>query len=114
MEYAFIHKKTKKIVRHDLRMSDYDAFKKKHPQLERYHDSAPAITFNGRTFRSLDAQTDNGWKEVLSKIAEKNKGSQLANDYGKKSIKDVKSRLAIEKAAKKRIAAEKAMKKGGK
>ena len=111
MEYSFINKKTKKVVRYDLKMSDYDAFKAKHPNLERYHDSAPAVTYNGRTFRSLDAQTDNTWKEVLSKIAEKNKGSQLSNDYGKKSIKDVKTRLAIEKAAKKRIAAEKAVKK---
>lgn len=111
MEYAFIHKKTKKIVRHDLRMSDYDAFKKKHPNLERYHDSAPAVTYNGRTFRSLDAQTDNGWKEVLSKIAEKNKGSQLANDYGRKSIKESKTHEVVQKHAKKRIAAEKAAKK---
>jgi len=111
MEYAFIHKKTKKIVRHDLKISEYDAFKKKHPNLERYLDGAPAVTFNGRTFRSLDAKTDNGWKEVLSKIADQNKGSQLANDYGRKTIKEVKTRELVQKHAKKRIAAEKAAKK---
>jgi len=111
MEYSFIHKKTKKVVIHNLKISEYDAFKAKHPELERYHDSAPAVTFNGRTFRSLDSQTDNGWKEVLSKIADKNKGSQLANDYGRKTIKEVKTREVVQKHAKKRIAAEKALKK---
>lgn len=107
MEYTFIDTKTKKIVVHDLKISEYDAFKKANPRLERYHDSAPAVTFNGRTFRSLDAQTDNTWKEVLSKVAEKHKGSPLAEQYGKKTIKEVKTREVVAKHVKK-------MKSGGK
>lgn len=104
MEYTFIDKKKKKIVTVDLKISQYDAYKAAHPNLERYHDSAPAVTFNGRTFRSLDAKTDNTWKEVLSKVAEGNKGTPLADRYGRKTINEVKTREVIEKHAKKKLA----------
>ena len=99
--YTFIDTKKKAIVEVDLKMSEYDKFKKKNPHLERYHTTAPAVTFNGRTFRSLDAKTDNTWKEVLSKIAEKNPASPLAESYRKKSVKEVKTREVLNKYQKK-------------
>ena len=37
---------------------------------------------------SVDSHTDNGWKEVMSKISEAHPNSHLANQYGKKSVKD--------------------------
>jgi hypothetical protein len=37
---------------------------------------------------SLDSKTDNGWKEVLSKVSEAHPASNLASQYGKKSVKD--------------------------
>ena len=37
---------------------------------------------------SLDSKTDNGWKEVLSKVSEAHPASNLAAQYGKKSVKD--------------------------
>jgi hypothetical protein len=37
---------------------------------------------------SVDSHTDNGWKETLSKISEAHPGSNLANQYGSKSIVD--------------------------
>ena len=36
----------------------------------------------------VDGHTDNGWKEVMSKISEAHPNSHLANQYGKKSVKD--------------------------
>ena len=37
---------------------------------------------------SVDSKTDNGWKEVLSKVSEAHPASNLAAQYGKKSVKD--------------------------
>lgn len=101
MEYHFINKRSKKLRIVNLKISEYDAFKKKNPNLERYHATAPAISFNGRTFGSLDAQTDGGWKEVLSKIAENNPMSPLADRYGKKTIKQSRTRDLLDKHRKK-------------
>ena len=36
----------------------------------------------------IDSKTDNGWKEVLSKVSEAHPASNLATQYGKKSVKD--------------------------
>jgi len=37
---------------------------------------------------TVDSHTDNGWKETLAKISEAHPGSNLANQYGSKSIVD--------------------------
>ena len=45
-----------------------------------------------QTGDNIDAKTDSGWKETLSKISEAHPDSELANQYGKrKSAKDVKT-----------------------
>ena len=36
---------------------------------------------------TIDGKTDNGWKEVMSKISEAHPKSELAQRYGKKSVK---------------------------
>ena len=52
--------------------------------------SAPMII--SQTGDNIDAKTDAGWKETLSKISEAHPDSELANQYGKrKSAKDVKT-----------------------
>ena len=38
---------------------------------------------------SVDTHTDNGFKEVLSKVSEAHPESPLAERYGRKSVKDV-------------------------
>ena len=40
---------------------------------------------------------DSGWKDTLSKIAEKHPDSPLADRYGKKTIKQLKARRAYNK-----------------
>ena len=47
---------------------------------------------SGMSYRS-----DGGWNEVKSKIAEAHPTSPLADRYGKKSIKQVKTRDVIKK-----------------
>jgi hypothetical protein len=52
--------------------------------------SAPMII--SQTGDNIDAKTDVGWKETLSKISEAHPDSELAKQYGKrKSAKDVKT-----------------------
>jgi len=46
---------------------------------------------------SLDSKTDNGWKEVLSKVSEAHPASNLASQYGKKSVKDTQVDRIIQK-----------------
>ena len=46
-------------------------------------------------------KNDQGWKETLSKIAEANPQTPLGHQYGKKDVKSVKTRQAVEKAKRK-------------
>ena len=100
MEYSFKNIKTGKIVRHELKISEYDEFKKNHPELERYHESAPSLSYLGTG--DLDGKkTDNTWKEVLQKVAEQNPRSPLADKVRRKSIKEIKTNQILEKHIKK-------------
>ena len=100
--YTFRHIKNGVICEVEMNVSEYDAFKKANPLLERYFDSAPAVSFNGRYFGGLDASTDNTWKERLAKIGEKFPDSPLAKNYNKKpDIKKIKTKEIIKKHAKK-------------
>lgn len=49
------------------------------------------------TTGSIDSKTDGGWKEVLGKVSEKHPDSPLADRYGKKSIKEIKTKQVVEK-----------------
>ena len=51
---------------------------------------------------NIDSKTDNGWKEVLSKVSEAHPASHLANQYGKKSVKDTQVNNIIKKHKRKR------------
>ena len=46
---------------------------------------------------TMDGKTDNGWKEVMSKISEAHPKSELAKRYGKKSVKDTQIERVIKK-----------------
>ena len=100
--YTFLNTKSKKIEEHQLNLSDYDSFKLANPHLERYFDSAPGFTFDGKSFNGVRSKIDNGFKEVLSKIAEKNPASPLAAEYRRPSNKEVKTKEIIKKHVEKR------------
>ena len=50
----------------------------------------------------VDGKTDSGWKDVLSKISEAHPASNLAQQYGKRSVKDTQVDAVIKKHRKKR------------
>jgi hypothetical protein len=54
----------------------------------------------------LTHKNDQGWKENMSRIAEAHPTSPLADRYGKKSIKQIRTQQALKKN-KQRIAARK-------
>ena len=82
--YRFLNKRTKKEYTDLMSISEMEEFiQKKHIKL------LPPTQLNiVSSTGSLDSKTDNGWKEVLSKVSEAHPASNLATQYGKKSVKD--------------------------
>ena len=82
--YRFYNKKTKEEYTDLMSISEMEEFiKKKHIKI------LPPTQLNiVSSTGSIDSKTDNGWKEVLSKITDAHPASALANQYGKKSVKD--------------------------
>ena len=82
--YRFYNKRTKKEYTDLMSISEMEEFiQKKHITL------LPPTQLNiVSSTGSLDSKTDNGWKEVMSKISEAHPNSHLADQYGKKSVKD--------------------------
>lgn len=109
MIYTFRNLKTGRIEEHDLKVSEYDSFKEKHKKtLERYLDEAPSFSYSGPG--DFDGKkTDNAWKENMARLAELNPRTPLAEKYGRKTIKQVKTDEIIKKHSK--IAMEKAKEK---
>ena len=99
--YNFRNKKTGEITEEFMSISAREAFLKKNKNLEPYLESAPSFNYSAAGFRGVSDRTDNGFKEVLSKIAEKNPASALAEKYGNKSIKQMKTKEVIQKHMKK-------------
>ena len=91
--YRFYNSKTKKEYTDLMSISEMEEFiKKKHIKL------LPPTQLNiVSSTGSIDSKTDNGWKEVLSKVSEAHPASNLASQYGKKSVKDTQIDSVIKK-----------------
>ena len=94
--YEFLNKKTKKLEEYSMSISAYDEFKASNPHLERYYSEAPSFSYSG-TGDMHGKKTDNTWKEVMSKIAEQNPRSPLADNVLKKSAKRIKTDQVLKK-----------------
>ena len=82
--YRFYNKRTKKEYTDLMSISEMEEFiKKKHIKI------VPPTQVNiVSSVGHIDSKTDSGWKDVLSKITDAHPASALANQYGKKSVKD--------------------------
>ena len=91
--YRFYNSKTKEEYTDLMSISEMEEFiKKKHIKL------LPPTQLNiVSSTGSIDSKTDNGWKEVLSKVSEAHPASNLASQYGKKSVKDTQIDGVIKK-----------------
>ena len=101
--YEFVNKKTGKVEEHLISISAYDSFKAENPHLERYYSEAPGFSYSG-TGDLAGKKTDNTWKEVMSKIAEQNPRSPLAEKVLKKDTKRIKTDQVLAKHRKKQAA----------
>lgn len=89
--YTFRDAETGDVFDVMMTLSDYDEYKKQHPLHERYFDGAPSL-ISGSSLK-----TDNGFKEVLSRVAEAHPTSPLANQTLSKSIKQSQTDRAVTK-----------------
>ena len=91
--YRFYNSKTKEEYTDLMSISEMEEFiKKKHIKL------LPPTQLNiVSSTGSIDSKTDNGWIEVLSKVSEAHPASNLASQYGKKSVKDTQVDRVIQK-----------------
>jgi hypothetical protein len=89
--YSFINQATGEIEDHYMKISELDDFKTTNPHLDQMV-TAPNIV-GGVSIR--DKQSD-GMKEVFSRIAEKNPGSNL-DSYRSKTSAEVKTREVLNK-----------------
>ena len=101
--YEFVNKKTGKIEEHMMSISACDTFKADNPHLERYYSDAPLFSYTG-SGDFAGKKTDNTWKEVMHKIAEKNPRSPLAEKVLRKDTKRIKTDQVLEKHRKRQAA----------
>ena len=92
--YEFLNKETGLFEDHFMSYTKLDEFKKNNPHLLQ-QISAPNIV-GGHGDR---VKTDDGFKEVLSKIGDAHPGSNVHARHGSKDIKREKSVAAIKKHA---------------
>ena len=96
--YRFYNKRTKKEYTDLMSISEMEEFiKKKHIKI------LPPTQVNiVSSVGHIDSKTDSGWKDVLSKITDAHPASNLANQYGKKSVKDTQVDRIIHKHRRKK------------
>ena len=92
--YEFLNKETGLFEDHFMSYTKLDEFKKNNPHLLQ-QISAPNIV-GGHGDR---VKTDDGFKEVLSKIVDAHPGSNVHAKHGSKDIKREKSVATIKKHA---------------
>ena len=90
--YSFRDTKTDEVFDVMMSISDLDKYKEANPEHERVL-GAPNIVSGV----SITGKLDTGFKEVLSKISEAHPDSPLANNHGRKSIKQVQTDRVIQK-----------------
>ena len=91
--YRFYNKRTKKEYTDLMSISEMEEFIKT-DTIELLPPTQMNIV---SSVGSVDSKTDSGWKEVMSKISEAHPASNLAERYGKKSVKQTQIEKTIKK-----------------
>jgi hypothetical protein len=92
--YNFIDTETGEEIEKILSWTQREEFLKENPQLEVIITAPAIVSSRGGT---NDQKAGDGWREVLSKVAEKHPGSAVGERYGKKSIKEARSAQVVKK-----------------
>lgn len=90
--YEFLNTETGEEFEVLMKISEREEYLKNNPHIQPIL-SAPALV----TGVSTSNKVPDGFKEVLSKVAEKHPTSKVAQRYGKKSIKQIKTEQIVKK-----------------
>jgi len=100
--YTFYNKKTKKEYDDMMSISEMEEYLSKNKHITQVLQPINIVA----GVSGLTHKNDQGWKENMSRIAEAHPTSPLADRYGKKSIKQIRTQQALKKN-KQRLAARK-------
>jgi|TARA_B100000287_G_scaffold415282_1_gene448711 hypothetical protein len=89
--YTFHNKTTGVVEEKVMKISEMEKYLKDNPDVEQVHSGINIVAGVG------GIKSDAGWKENLSRIAEAHPNSSLADRYGKKSIKQIKTKEVVKK-----------------
>jgi hypothetical protein len=92
--YNFIDTETGEEIEKFMSWSQREEFLKENPNIEVIITAPAIVSSRGGT---NDQKAGDGWKEVLSKVAEKHPGSVVGERYGRKSIKEAKTAQVVKK-----------------
>jgi len=94
--YLFRDTNTGEIHERLMSISAREDYLKEHPHMTTIIQ-APMLVSGVSTSNAKQNKVPDGFKEVLSKVAEAHPTSTVAERYGKKSTKDVKTREIVKK-----------------
>jgi hypothetical protein len=94
--YTFEDTKTGKVFDEFYSISDKEEYLKKNKHIKQLITQINIVSGTG------SIKNDSGWKENLSRIAEAHPTSPFADRFGKKSIKEIKTKQVIEKHRKRK------------
>ena len=92
--YTFLNKKTKKEYDEMMSIAEMEEYLSKNKHITQVLKGLNIISGTGS---ERTGKTDSGWKENLNRIAEAHPQSNLAQRYGKKSTKQIKTEQALAK-----------------
>ena len=95
--YTFCNTHTGEEFEEMMSMAEREDFLQDHPHMKQMPPTQVNIVSGVRSVKH-----DSGFNDNLQRIADAHPTSSLANQYGSKSIKDVKTRQAVQKWRKKR------------
>lgn len=91
--YTFENKKTNEIYNETMTISEMEKYLRKNKHIKQI---ISCVNIVGGV-SGISYKQDNGFKEVLSKVAEAHPQSALANEMGTKSTKQIKTEQVIKK-----------------
>ena len=92
--YTFENTKTKKVYDEMMSIAEKEEFLEKNKHIKQL---LTTINISSGVVGMGGMKNDGGWKDNLQRIAEAHPTSPLADRYGKRSIKQVKTREVIKK-----------------
>ena len=95
--YSFIDIDTGEEFDALMKISEREEYLKNNPNIQPLLTAAAIV---GGV--SIKDKVPAGFKEVLAKVAENHKGSAVAQNYGKRSIKEVKTKRVVDSLHKKK------------